>query len=748
MQGDKELNDLLDFSAMFSPPTGLSSSKNGSLSSHVRSHPSSDAYKHSMASAQADTWNHHRPTYNSASYNDRGSAFSELPSSFYNPSDSLIMGKNKELYSSSAYPSMSRDPSHLTQVMGNHSNEMSITSPHHPLSPQQKSCIRRRPLDSSMPPVSQRKRIKQLSAIHMYPPGSAEEYPEMAYKRHGMYHNEYFAATDGPSDPWTNGMAPSPGYASSVAYTPSPESYNQSEHPYGSNPETLSLPISAATYRPGQAVSSSYSTTPPVNGSEPDLASRTGSAGPATTAAANGGGGGGGGGAQTGDVMGKALASIYPTDHNNSNYTSSPSTPVSSPPPMSAGPWPRSSNQTSPGPYMESPLGSLQNRMNQRLDDAINVLRNHAEGEPVMGPITEDMIQANMAHSNHSTGVSSSMTSGYPTGDPYSGGMDPHMAGVPERGSVGGVVGGPHDLSQSHPGYSGVPVVDGSSVHDPSSEPKSAAGRSSKGSSKKAKASESSSPKEPESPLDDDDLSDVEGKKRDPEKGGKGSGGGKKKRYSSEDDMLSPEERHLKEKDRRHANNARERIRVRDINEAFKELGRMTMLHMKSDKAQTKLGILHQAVSVITTLEQQVRERNLNPKAACLKRREEEKVEDMARGSSGGGPPPQADHLGRNRGLQSGGMGQPSQPHMAYGRPMYDPMNQTGHQTTLPLGPNHPGMPVDASQTPLSAASLSQTSLDHGKQHMGPTSEEMKASSQQMEPLTPEDTSDAAIAVQ
>lgn len=39
-------------------------------------------------------------------------------------------------------------------------------------------------------------------------------------------------------------------------------------------------------------------------------ASRTGSAGPATTAAANGGGGGGGGGAQTGDVMGKALASV------------------------------------------------------------------------------------------------------------------------------------------------------------------------------------------------------------------------------------------------------------------------------------------------------------------------------------------------------------------------------------------------------------------------------------------------------
>ena len=38
------------------------------------------------------------------------------------------------------------------------------------------------------------------------------------------------------------------------------------------------------------------------------------------------------------------------------------------------------------------------------------------------------------------------------------------------------------------------------------------------------------------------------------------------------------------------------------------------MSHLKSDKPQTKLGILNIAVDVIMGLEQQVRERNLNPK--------------------------------------------------------------------------------------------------------------------------------------
>uniref|UniRef100_A0A0X3PG29 Transcription factor 12 n=1 Tax=Schistocephalus solidus TaxID=70667 RepID=A0A0X3PG29_SCHSO len=97
----------------------------------------------------------------------------------------------------------------------------------------------------------------------------------------------------------------------------------------------------------------------------------------------------------------------------------------------------------------------------------------------------------------------------------------------------------------------------------------------------------------------------------------------------------TPEQKAEREKSRRQANNARERVRVRDINDAFKELGRMCMIHLKNERPQTKLTILQQAVSLITSLEQQVRERNLNPKQACLRRREEEKSEEVSASDSG-----------------------------------------------------------------------------------------------------------------
>ena len=87
---------------------------------------------------------------------------------------------------------------------------------------------------------------------------------------------------------------------------------------------------------------------------------------------------------------------------------------------------------------------------------------------------------------------------------------------------------------------------------------------------------------------------------------------------TNEDEDLNPEQKIEREKERRMANNARERLRVRDINEAFKELGRMCQLHLKSEKPQTKLLILHQAVAVILSLEQQVRGKSAQQRPADL----------------------------------------------------------------------------------------------------------------------------------
>ena len=59
------------------------------------------------------------------------------------------------------------------------------------------------------------------------------------------------------------------------------------------------------------------------------------------------------------------------------------------------------------------------------------------------------------------------------------------------------------------------------------------------------------------------------------------------------------------------------RVRVRDINDAFRELGRMCSSHMNIDRPQTKLNILQQAVTLISRLEQQVRGTFTTASAVC-----------------------------------------------------------------------------------------------------------------------------------
>ena len=101
-------------------------------------------------------------------------------------------------------------------------------------------------------------------------------------------------------------------------------------------------------------------------------------------------------------------------------------------------------------------------------------------------------------------------------------------------------------------------------------------------------------------------------------------GGKRRKNANSSDDdgSIDPETKGHREKDRRYSNNARERMRIRDINDALNELGRVRMMlkSNKGEKPQTKLGVLNMAVDVINTLESQVRERNLNPTTVCMNR--------------------------------------------------------------------------------------------------------------------------------
>ncbi|XP_039297282.1 transcription factor 12 isoform X2 [Nilaparvata lugens] len=310
----------------------------------------------------------------------------------------------------------------------------------------------------------------------------------------------------------------------------------------------------------------------------------------------------------SGDTLGKALASIYPTDQSLSSYSSNPSTPVSSPPPLNAG-----ATWTHPPAHPASPhfppdhrnlhmagtnrdhqqslddaIGFLREhaegtRMEERLDDAINVLRNHAESQLGLHAAIASVAHSSPSLYHHSAPHLTSPHGAYQTLVPLTESSDPQGPIKMERIPVSKKRKEPPETCDTKPSSSEL-------INNAVNSTSPSAVCSAK-SSKRARRYCSSA--------DDDDGDD-------------------------------PSTKAHREKERRQANNVRERIRIRDINEALKELGRMCMSHLKTDKPQTKLGILNMAVEVIMSLEQQVRERNLNPKAACLKRREEEKAEDSA----------------------------------------------------------------------------------------------------------------------
>uniref|UniRef100_A0A8C3AXC3 Transcription factor 12 n=1 Tax=Cyclopterus lumpus TaxID=8103 RepID=A0A8C3AXC3_CYCLU len=296
--------------------------------------------------------------------------------------------------------------------------------------------------------------------------------------------------------------------------------------------------------------------------------------------------------------------------------------------------WPRAGGQTPSSPNYETSLHSLKNRVHQQLhehlQDAMSFLKDVCESR--MEDRLDRLDDAILVLRNHAVGSTASLPSdihsllGQAQNGPIAapGANFPASALVPSRTAA---MGGAHadDSASLNNSHGGLPSVGSTSSTELHHQLETFRGLASALAGHLPASCLLKMEKQDKDDMNDnlstDDKSDDESDRRDmrtPRAGTRTS--------ITEDEDLNPEQKAERERERRMSNNARERLRVRDINEAFKELGRMCQLHLKSEKPMTKLLILHQAVTVILNLEHQVRERNLNPKSAGLKRREQEKV--------------------------------------------------------------------------------------------------------------------------
>ncbi|XP_025916679.1 transcription factor 12 isoform X3 [Apteryx mantelli] len=667
---DKELSDLLDFSAMFSPPVNSGKTRPTTLGS---SQFSGSGMDERTGATSWGTSGQPSPSYESSRENgslhgkssdlstdieklkpQEGFADSPHYSDHLNDSrlgpheglsptpfmNSNLMGKASDrgpfpLYGrDTGLPGCQSSLLRSDMGLGSPGQLSSSGKPGTPYYPFSGTNQRRRPLhDSPALDPLQTKKVRKVppglpSSVYAPSPSSDDfnrESPSYPSPKppSSMFASTFFMqdGTHSSSDLWSssNGMS-QPGYggmlggssshmSQSGSYGSLPTHDRLSYPPHSVSPTDInaSLPPMSSFHR-GSTSSSPYvaaSHTPPVNGSDNILGNR----------------GNGAGSSQTGDALGKALASIYSPDHTSSSFPSNPSTPVGSPSPLTgASQWSRSGGQAPSSPNYENSLHSLQSRMEDRLDrldDAIHVLRNHAVGPSTSLSGGHGDIHSLLGPSHN--GPIGSLNSNYGASSLVTTNRQASMVGTHREESV--------SLNSNH---SVLPsTVSGQSTelnHKTQESYRALSGGLQSQSVAIGPTEIKSEHKEKdenihEPPSSDDMKSDDESSQKDIKVSSRG-----RTSSTNEDEDLNPEQKIEREKERRMANNARERLRVRDINEAFKELGRMCQLHLKSEKPQTKLLILHQAVAVILSLEQQVRERNLNPKAACLKRREEEKV--------------------------------------------------------------------------------------------------------------------------
>ncbi|XP_022412748.1 transcription factor E2-alpha isoform X4 [Delphinapterus leucas] len=604
---DKELSDLLDFSMMFPLPVANGKSRPTSLagaqfgSSGLEDRPSSGSW---------GTGEQNSSSFDpSRTYGD-GAHFSEshgtlASSTFLGPG---LGGKGGER---GAYTPFGRDAGvgSLTQASFLPS-ELALSSPG-PLSPSgvkggshyysYSGHPRRRAADGGLD--TQPKKVRKVPPglpSSVYPPSSGDDYSRgtTAYPPtktpSGTYPASFYVA-DGSLHPsaelWSppgqvgfgpmlgGGSSPLPlpaGGGSSVGGSSSGGFGGLHQHErmgyqlHGAEVNGGLPAVSTFSSAPTGAYSSVSSHTPPVSGADSLLGSRGTTAG------------------SSGDALGKALASIYSPDQSSNNFSSSPSTPVGSPQGLAGtSQWPRAGAPGALSPSYDGGLHGLQSKMEDHLDEAIHVLRSHAVGTagdvhgllPGHGPLASGFAGAVMPLGGRHAGLVGG--SHLEDGLSSSGGLVHNHVALP-------------DLSRPPDSYSDL-------------------GRGAAPGPGDIKREEQEDGENVAADTAEDEKKDLKAPRA----------------RTSTEEVLSLEEKDLRDRERRMANNARERVRVRDINEAFRELGRMCQLHLKSDKAQTKLLILQQAVQVILGLEQQVRERNLNPKAACLKRREEEKVSSV-----------------------------------------------------------------------------------------------------------------------
>ncbi|XP_066192208.1 transcription factor E2-alpha isoform X7 [Sylvia atricapilla] len=622
---DKELSDLLDFSMMFplpvangkNRPTTLASTQFGGSGLDERSGSGSWG----TADQNSSTFDQGRQSYGEGphygEHRDLPSHNSISSSPFLGAG---LVGKSSERASYSTFGRDTGMPG-LNQP-GFLPSEMGITSPS-TLSPtggkggsqyfSYPNNPRRRGAESSID--GQPKKVRKVPPglpSSVYPSNSGDDYSRdpagyTPSKPPSTVYPGAFYMTDGlhnSPDLWS-----SPGAMSQSSYgamlgsssSPLPQSSGfNSLHQH----ERMNYQLHSGEVNGGLPSVSGFSSastaygvsshTPPISGTDNMMGNRGTTAG------------------SSGDALGKALASIYSPDHSSNNFSSNPSTPVGSPQGLAgSSQWPRAGGAGALSPSYEGSLHTLQNKMEDRLDEAIHVLRNHAVGQTsAMASNHGDMHGLLGSAPPHSATVGS-LGQAFPASVMALGNRHPSL--------VGG--GHPEDGLSSNPSLLHNHVTlpsQPSSLPDLSRQQDTYSGLSG-GLGRSSVSSGTSEIKREEK--EDEENTSVADNSEEEKKELKPS-----RNRTSTDEALSLEDKDLRDRERRMANNARERVRVRDINEAFKELGRMCQMHLKTDKAQTKLIILQQAVQVILGLEQQVRERNLNPKAACLKRREEEKV--------------------------------------------------------------------------------------------------------------------------